>query len=85
MVFISFLFAILIPKIDILLSLFGSISGSTIALILPAILDLVLFWPKSKYSLTKLFKNIFILTLGIYIFIAGLTTSINDIVDYFNA
>ena len=85
LVVVSFLFSILIPKIDLFLGLFGSVSASTIALIFPALLDLVLFWQISKYSLAKLFKILFIILFGIYIFIAGLYNSIYDLIEDFNA
>ena len=84
LVFLSFLFAICVPKIELFISLFGALSASTLAIIIPSILDLILFWPMSKYSYLKLGKNILLISFGLYIFIVGCFVSIHDIVKYYN-
>lgn len=80
---LTFALAIFIPKIDLFISLVGAVAGSMLALVIPPIIDLVLFWPMSGYSKFKLFKNILIIIFGIYIFGAGTYVSVSDIVDYF--
>lgn len=82
MVVFTFCLAILVPKIDLFISLVGSIASSTLAIIIPPILDLVVFWPESNRSKPKLIKNILIILFGIYIFIAGTWVSMNDIIKY---
>jgi hypothetical protein len=83
LVFLSFLFAICVPKIELFIALFGALSASTLAIIIPSVLDLMLFWPLSNYSLLKLGKNIFLIFFGSYVFFAGCFVSIRDIIHYF--
>ncbi len=83
MVLFTFAMAILIPRIDLFISLIGAVSGSVLALVVPPALDLLLFLAHSKYFKIKLIKNIFILLFGGYIFFAGTYVSLRDIVEYF--
>jgi len=80
---LTFAMAIFIPKIDLFISLVGAVSGSMLALVIPPIIDLILFWPASGYSKFKLLKNVLIIIFGIYIFGAGTFVSVSDIVDFF--
>ena len=84
LVILTFLLAILIPRIDLFISLVGAVACCVLALIIPPALDLLLFWKKSiRYSYLILFKNILIILFGLYIFLAGTYVSISNIVDYF--
>jgi hypothetical protein len=83
LVFLSFLFAICVPKIELFIALFGALSASTLAIIIPCILDLILFWPLSNYSVLKLTKNILLIIFGLYILFAGCYTSILDIIYFY--
>lgn len=83
LVVLSFVLAITIPKIELFISLFGAIAASTLAIIIPTVLDLVLFWPLSKYSFFKLYKNFLFLLFGVYVFVAGVYVSVIDIYIYF--
>ena len=85
LVFMSFLFAIFVPKIELFISLVGAFSASTLAIIIPSFLDLILFWPISNYSLLKLFKNVFLIIFGFYIFFAGCYVSVQDILIYYKS
>jgi proton-coupled amino acid transporter len=82
LVVFTFLLAFSIPKIDLFISLVGAVGSSTLALIIPPILDQVVFWPEKK-STAKLVKNGLICFFGIYIFLAGTLVSIENIIDYF--
>jgi solute carrier family 36 (proton-coupled amino acid transporter) len=79
----TFLLAFFIPRIDLFISLVGAISGSMLALVIPPILDLIVFLPTAKYPKIKIAKNILISLFGVYIFIAGTYVSISDIINYF--
>jgi solute carrier family 36 (proton-coupled amino acid transporter) len=83
LVCLTFAMAIFIPKIDLFISLVGALAGSMLALVIPPIIDLILFWPASGYSKLKLLKNVVIIIFGIYIFGAGTFVSVSDIIDFF--
>ena len=81
-VLLTFLMAFLVPKLDLFISFIGAVGSSTLALIVPPILDLLVFWPLAGYSKKLLAKDLFILAFGIYIFIAGTCLSLSDIFKY---
>lgn len=83
MIIFTFVLAILVPRIDLFISLIGAVASSTLAIIVPASIDILIFWPKAGYPKKKLFKDIFIILFGIYIFVAGTYTSIHNIIDFF--
>lgn len=65
------------------ISLIGALASSTLAIIVPPLLDIIVFWNLENRSLVKLFKNVLIILFGIYIFLAGTYVSVSDIIDYF--
>jgi len=71
-----------VPRIDLFISLIGAVASSTLAIIVPIVLDHFIFWPMENYSLIKLVKNIVVAVFGVYIFFAGTYTSLYDIIDY---
>ncbi len=84
LVILTFLLAVLIPQIDLFISLVGAVACCVLALIIPPVLDLLLFWKKSmKFSFFILIKDILIILFGVYIFISGTFVSIVNIIDYF--
>ena len=83
LVLFTFLLAVSIPKIDLFISLVGAVASSTLAIIIPPVLDMIVFWSKSNKSVVKLIKNLLICLFGIYIFVAGTLVSVEDIVNYF--
>ena len=82
LVIFTFLLAIKVPRIDLFISLVGSIASSTLALIIPPILDLMVFWKYENKTFLRLFKNVLIILFGIYIFISGTWVSMTDIINY---
>ncbi|XP_010371987.1 proton-coupled amino acid transporter 3 isoform X2 [Rhinopithecus roxellana] len=56
--------AILIPRLDLVISLLGSVSSSALALIIPALLEIVIFYSKDMSCVT-LAKDIMISILGL--------------------
>ena len=83
LVVLSFLFAICVPKIELFIALFGALSASTLAILIPCFLDLMVFWPLSNFSLLKLTKNVCLIFFGFYILFAGCYASIVDIFHYY--
>ena len=98
LVLVTFTLAAAIPRLDLFISLVGSVSSSTLALMAPAIIDTVTagqecsrynngtFTPLVKiikYSRLKLFKNVLIFLFGFVGFSAGTYVSLTGIIDYF--
>jgi proton-coupled amino acid transporter len=81
LVIFTFLLAVKVPRIDLCISLVGSVAGSTLAIIIPPVLDFIVFWGGSK-SMIRLAKNLFIMLFGFYIFFLGTWVSVNDIINY---
>jgi len=87
MVLFTFALAAAIPKLDLFISLVGSISSSTLALMAPPIIHTLTYWSElrsSKYGMMLVFRNIFLFCLGFVGFIAGSFVSLRNIVIYFN-
>ncbi|GFS96313.1 hypothetical protein NPIL_248052 [Nephila pilipes] len=84
LVFITFLMAIAIPNLDLLISLVGALASSSLALIFPPIIELCTVW-NSNISKKKLriliVKDVFIMVFGIFGSIIGTYTVIREIVE----
>jgi len=81
MVMLTFSLAAAIPKLDLFISLVGSVSSSTLALMAPAVIDTVTVGEKGTRSRTL--KNIFIFLVGFFGFLTGSYVSIRNIIQYF--
>ncbi|KAL3880859.1 hypothetical protein ACJMK2_033065 [Sinanodonta woodiana] len=84
MVFVTFGIALLVPHIDLLISLIGAFAGASLALILPPIIEIATYsGPSETISKWKIFKNIIIIFLGFVGFLTGTYSSIRDIAATF--
>ena len=75
-----------IPKLDLFISLVGSVSSSTLALMAPPIIHSLTYWSELKSSSFGKFlilRNVFLFGLGFVGFIAGSFVSLQKIIDYF--
>merc|ERR1719186_1123550 len=81
MVMITFSLAAAIPKLDLFISLVGSVSSSTLALMAPAVIDTVT--QGERCSWPRAFKNVVLFILGFFGFITGSYVSIRNIIKYF--
>ena len=72
-----------IPKIDLLISLVGAVSSSTLALMAPPIIDTVTNWPDCGKFKWKLIRNIFLFTVGFLGFVTGTFVSVQNIIKAF--
>ena len=75
--------AIVDQYLDLLIALIGSVASAALALVFPALLDIVTFWPDrhdDKLYWLKFSKNIFIAVFGFTGFVFGTITAIQQLV-----
>jgi len=83
LVLFTFILAAAIPRIDLMISLVGAVSSSTLALMAPPIIETVTYWPDcGKYN-WKLYKNGFLVILGFLGFVTGTFVSVSNIINSF--
>ena len=75
----SFLITFIIPRFDLLVSINGSICSFTLAIIIPSVLDIVLWGPELPRS--TLVKDVMFIIAGIMGFICGTSRNIFDIIQ----
>ncbi|XP_034453112.1 proton-coupled amino acid transporter 2 [Hippoglossus hippoglossus] len=71
--------AVLIPELDLVISLVGSVSSSFLALIFPPLLQIVTFYPEGLSPLTTA-KNTVISMVGLIGFLTGTYAAIEQII-----
>ena len=81
LVIFTFTLAAAIPKLDLFISLVGSVSSSTLALMAPAIIDIVT--QGAQCSALRKVKNVAIFVFGFVGFAAGTGVSLYNIVHFF--
>ncbi|XP_006864010.1 PREDICTED: proton-coupled amino acid transporter 2 [Chrysochloris asiatica] len=80
MVCLTCILAILIPRLDLVLSLVGSVSGSALALIIPPLLEITTYYSEGMSPLT-IAKDALISILGFVGFVAGTYQTIHDLTE----
>jgi len=81
LVLLTFSMAAAVPKLDLFISLVGSVSSSTLALMAPPIIDTVT--QGSNCSRGRLIKNLLIFLVGFFGFLTGSYVSFQNILKYF--
>ena len=82
--------ALAVPDLGDLITLVGAVASSALALMFPAILDILTFWKKKReqkglWMLVWLIKDILIVLLGVVGSIFGTGAAIKNIVDFFQS
>ncbi|CAF1101490.1 unnamed protein product [Rotaria sordida] len=81
LIIITFGIAALIPNLGLVISLVGAIASAALSVIFPPICETITFWPNNLGRFKwQLILNLFIITFGFYVFIAGTSVSISNII-----
>lgn len=87
LVFMTFILAVAVPRLDLFIPLVGALASSSLALILPPLLELFTLWEgdQGKLVWTWLWlKNVFISVIGVLGFVTGTFVTITEIVKTFS-
>lgn len=86
LVVITFILAISVPKLNLLMDLIGSISGTALSLIIPAIIHMAAFWEHKKGSnkVIMVLVDSLIIAFGLAAGISGTIFSTSSIFKSFN-
>lgn len=82
LVLVTFLLAVMIPNLGMVISFVGAFSSSALALIFPPIIEILTFWPNKlgKYKWIMI-KDLLIVVIGVLGFIFGTYVSLQQILN----
>jgi len=73
--------AVSIPKLDLMISLVGALTGTPISLIIPPIIEVATLAPYHLVTKWMIVRNILIMLVGIIGLVIGTTLTVMEIVD----
>jgi proton-coupled amino acid transporter len=85
-VFITYLMAVLIPKLEVMIPLVGVTSGTLCALVFPPFFQMITFWSDWKINMSPVQRvlrigfNVFVIILGFFAIGAGITANIIQLI-----
>ncbi|CAF1028316.1 unnamed protein product [Adineta steineri] len=81
LIVITFAVAALIPNLGLVISLVGAVASTALSVIFPPICETITFWPNGLGRFKwQLILNIFIVLFGLYVFVAGTSLSLSNII-----
>ncbi|CAF0880645.1 unnamed protein product [Adineta ricciae] len=81
LIVVTFAVAALIPNLGLVISLVGAVASTALSVIFPPICETITFWPNKLGRFKwQLIFNICIILFGFYVFIAGTSLSISNII-----
>lgn len=85
-VIVTFMLAISVPKLNLLMDLIGSVTGTTLSLILPAIIHIAAFWDETRGfgKFRLLLVDSFIIAFGLVAGASGSVFSFISIIESFH-
>lgn len=83
MTFVTFGVAILVPNLELLISMIGAICSTSLALVFPAIIEISVNTINRSLTRREAFKSISVLSLALIGIICGVYQTINGIIDLY--
>lgn len=84
---LSDIMVVAIPKLELMISLIGSLASSMLAFVLPSVLEVVHLWPErnsiSWFWLTILTKHTVIILIGLISFLGGSVATMMQLIEAF--
>uniref|UniRef100_A0A5K3FZ76 Aa_trans domain-containing protein n=2 Tax=Mesocestoides corti TaxID=53468 RepID=A0A5K3FZ76_MESCO len=84
LILFTYAVAMLVPHLDLMLSLLGSVSSSALSLLVPPVVELIHLWPDrqqiSHFYLTVVTKNALLLLVGLFSAICGTAATVIQII-----
>lgn len=77
-----------VPHLDLMLSLLGAVCSSMLALIIPPVLELIHLWPEREtiphFWITTFLKHILFIVFGFMCLIGGTVATVIQMIDLLN-
>ncbi|KAA0183803.1 Proton-coupled amino acid transporter 1 [Fasciolopsis buskii] len=87
LVMFAYIMVVAIPKLELMISLIGSLASSMLAFVLPSVLEVVHLWPErnsiSWFWLTILTKHTVIILIGLISFLGGSVATMMQLIEAF--
>lgn len=80
----TYLLSVVVPQLDLIISLVGAITSSSVAVMIPSILHTVTFWEQNSNRWARirlLAVNLVLFAIGLTAFTLGIYFSVSDIID----